>query len=51
MQIVALSSNEWDGQWMNRQHLMWAMKDHVPVFYVQEPTPWDGDSDRGMSGS
>lgn len=40
MQIVAISRNAWDGQWMNRQHLMWAMKEHAPVLYVQEPETW-----------
>ncbi|MEX2286730.1 MAG: glycosyltransferase [Planctomycetaceae bacterium] len=40
MQFVAVAPNPWDGQWMNRQHLMWAVKEHAPVVYVQEPEPW-----------
>lgn len=40
MQIVAIAPNVWSGQWMNRQHLMWALKDYVPVAYVQEPALW-----------
>ncbi len=40
MQVVTLALDCWDGQWMNRQHLMWAMRDHVPVLYVQEPEAW-----------
>src|SRR5262245_38111647 len=40
MQFVAVAPNQWDGQWMNRQHLMWAVKDHAPVLYVQEPEAW-----------
>jgi glycosyltransferase involved in cell wall biosynthesis len=40
MQFVAVAPNQWDGQWMNRQHLMWAVKDHARVLYAQEPLPW-----------
>lgn len=40
MQIVAISTNEWHGQWMGRQHLMWAMRNVCSVLYVQEPRSW-----------
>ena len=40
LQFVAVASNGWDGQWMNRQHLMWAVKEYAPVVYMQETEPW-----------
>lgn len=40
LQIIGVAADAWDGQWMNRQHLMWALKDYAPVLYVQEPEPW-----------
>lgn len=47
MKIVAIAPNKWNGHWMNRQHLTWAMKDHVPVLYVQEPDGWHKGLRRG----
>jgi glycosyltransferase involved in cell wall biosynthesis len=40
MLIVGISPDRWDGQWMNRQHMMWALRNHAHVQYVQEPEPW-----------
>ncbi len=39
-EICAVARDQWDAEWMNRQHLMWAIKDFVRVTYVQEPDPW-----------
>ena len=38
--VVGITQDGWYDQWMNRQHMMWAMKDWCPVLYVQEPRGW-----------
>lgn len=38
--VVGITQDGWYDQWMNRQHMMWAMKDYCPVLYVQEPRRW-----------
>lgn len=40
MHIVAIAPTAWGRPWMNRQHLTWALKEHAPVLYVQEPHAW-----------
>ncbi len=38
--VVGITQDGWYDQWMNRQHMMWAMKDWCSVLYVQEPRGW-----------
>ncbi len=40
MRIIAVAQNQWSGQWMNRQHMAWALSRFVNVLYVQEPECW-----------
>lgn len=37
MRIIAVADNPWVGQWMNRQHMAWALSSLTNVLYVQEP--------------
>lgn len=40
MVVVGICPDLWDDQWMNRHHLMWAMRKFADVIYVQEPEMW-----------
>ena len=37
MRIAAVADEQWSGQWMNRQHMAWALSSLTNVLYVQEP--------------